>query len=599
MVRGKKALCLLLLCLIAAVMCACGKDADGREKKATDTPTGEASQPTETPAELTETPTATATPVETPTETVTPTEAPTPSVIPAAVPWPDKGCAISFPERELYHYDMDLTLNPSDRTLRGHVIFDFYNDSGDTWDTLCFRDYSSLFIDAKTAGYGAKEYSPNGALTEITNIRDGRNDTVLSFERDKDVSVIWMKPATPLAPGEKMTLSFDFTAKIPTVADRYGVCDDVWNVTNFYPILAEYDGNGWSHEAFVACGECFYSEVSNYDVRLSVPKGFIVASTGTESSRKEEGDRVVYTMKAPCVRDFVFSASDRFVVHEADFDGVHVNLMYNGKLDNEVFWYDESPYRVGMSDAVQASLKAAKDSLAAFGEALGRYPYDELDIIISKIDAGGMEYPNLIIITDEEIYPMGIAENPEAQDPEQMVFKPSFEPLETCIAHEIGHQWFMGIVGSNSGIEPWLDESITSYTEVIYKEYLSARGVPDDRYDFSLRLSRRTTDMCDVTQLKYMMQRGMLPLNQSYYEFKTDDDYISAIYSEGQRALFQMEEILGHDEFMAVLREYVRRNAFTNSDTSKFFEVLFERAGRDNADLNKLIDNLFDLDRVK
>ncbi len=603
MKRGKRLLSVLLLFVMIVTMAACGTEKDTKKNETKATPTASApTEETKKPSEaVTVTPTneATPTPTDEPTPTLTPTSTPTPTV----EPWPAKSCDILFPERELYHYDMDLQLDPENRTVGGHVVFTFYNDSEESWNELCLRDYSSLFIDAKTAGYDPKQYTPNGALTEILNVSDSRNEGALDVERDKDVSVVWLKLKTPLAPGEKMTLSYDFSAKIPTVSDRYGVYDNVYNVTNFYPILAEYDKNGWSHEGFINCGECFYSEVSNYDVRLTVPKGFLVATTGTESDKKEDGDKVVYTLKAPCVRDFVFSASDQFVVHEADYDGVHVKLMYNKKLDSEIIWSVDSPIKIDMSDAVAATMEAAKDSLAAFGEALGRYPYDELDIVIAKIDAGGMEYPNMIIITDEEIYPIGVFDYSDDmqgdKEPDATDFTPSFVQLTTCVAHEIGHQWFMGIVGSNSGMEPWLDESITSYTELIYEEYIWAKRGKTDKPISLLRHSRQTTDLCDVTQLKYMMQRGMIPLNQSYYEFKEDSDYISAIYQEGQTTLYQMEEILGHDEFQSVLREYVRRNAFTNSTTARFFEVLFEYAGHDNADLNKLIDNMFDLDRIK
>ena len=588
--RGKILLSVLLLLVVIVTLAACGRDQEAKKREPKSAPTAVAPTGEAGPTQGAEKPTDAATP--------TPTEEPTPTPVPTIEPWPAKGCDIRFPDRELYHYDMDLQLNPEDRTVGGHVTFTFFNDSEDSWNELCLRDYSSLFIDAKTAGYDPNFYTPNGALTEITHVKDSRSEEELSVERDKDVSVVWLKLKTPLAPGEKMTLSYDFSAKIPTVSDRYGVYDDVYNVTNFYPILAEYDKNGWSHKGFINCGECFYSELSNYDVRLTVPKGYIVASTGTESGKKEDGDKIVYTLRAPCVRDFVFSASDQFTVHEAYYDGVHVNLMYNKALDSEIIWMADSPVHVDMSDAVEATLTAAEDSLAAFGEALGKYPYEELDIIISKIDAGGMEYPNLIIITTDEIYPVGVIDfSDDGTDPGDS--RPSFDMLTTCVAHEIGHQWFMGIVGSNSGMEPWLDESFASYTELIYEEYLFAKSGRTEKFGDLKRYSREITDLCDVTQLRYMMQRGMIPLNQAYYDFMANDEYIIAIYQEGRRTLYQMEEILGHDEFHSVLREYVRRNAFTNSTTARFFEVLFEYAGHDNEDLNKLIGNMFDLDRIQ
>ena len=107
----------------------------------------------------------------------------------------------------------------------------------------------------------------------------------------------------------------------------------MYNVTNFYPILAEYDGGAWSHAAYYQDGECFFSEVSDYDVRLSVPKDFIVASTGTEAAKTESGEQMIYTYKAPCVRDFVFSASANFVLTDGTYNGVLLGDTLQGVID--------------------------------------------------------------------------------------------------------------------------------------------------------------------------------------------------------------------------------------------------------------------------
>ena len=504
------------------------------------------------------------------------------------------GFTIALPSRELYHYDMDLCLNPDTRTVSGHVTFSFYNDSEDVWDKLCLRDYSSLFIDAETAGYNPNEVTTHGALSSITNLRDSRDGELLRYEREEDASVVFVELKTPLAATEKMTLSYDFIARIPTVADRYGVSDGIFNVTGFYPMLAEYDAGGWSHRTYINDGECFYSEVSDYDVRITVPKGFSVASTGTESCREESDGTVTYTFAAPAVRDFVFSASERFVKREEAFDDIRVNLWYNQKMDEASYWTIPS---VGMEDTVKAVMRAAKDALSAYGETFGRYPYEELDIVVSPIETSGMDYPNLIMISERECMPcMELVEIKHGEEPDDAL---SYDRLETCIAHEIGHQWFMGIVGNNSGTEPWLDESLTAYAELVFAEYRMKDAEPDAFCGPLERNSRKTMDMCNAANLWFMNEQGQLPLNQSYYEFKTDEDYSSAVYVIGQRALYQMEEILGRKAFHGVLREYVRRNAFANADAAKFFEVLYEYAGTTNADLNALIDNTFDLRDVE
>ena len=474
---------------------------------------------------------------------------------------PEKGCAIAIPTEERYQYVMDLTLDAKENTVGGHVEVTFFNNSDESWEELCLRDYSSLFVDADTSGITYVNET-NGALTEITNITDSRDKSKIEMKRDDDVSVVWFMLSKVLAPKEKMTLSYDFVAKIPTLADRYGVKNGVYNVTNFYPILAVYTENGWSHEAFYNEGECFFSEVSDYEVTLRVPKDFTALTTGTASSEKTEGSSKIYTIDAPCVRDFVFSACETFDILEGDYNGVHINIAYNSA----------HPATKEMEDVQAASLKASQDSLAALGSAFGEYPYPEVDVILATIDAGGMEYPNLVIITDDQYY---TRKNVYETIP--------YEELGVTIAHELGHQWFMGIVGNNSGLEPWLDESFASYSETVYEAWIGL----SERYEF---FSRDSMDLSHIDNMAYYPE---LPINRSRYAFPNMNDYLNAVYFTGKAALFQMGEIIGRDEFNGVIREYVQRNAFTNSTEERFFEVLYECTGKDNELLNTLIKNVF------
>ncbi len=475
-------------------------------------------------------------------------------------PVPEKNCAIEIPQEERYHYDMDLTLDPATNTVSGHVVAYFINTSNEEWSDLCFRDYPSLFKDSQTSGVQGSD----GAMTEINNVMAG--NTALTIKRDSDVSVFWVTLPRPLQPKDTMTLSYDFTAKIPSIKDRFGVYNDVYNVTNFYPILAVYTENGWSHEKFYNMGECFFSEVSDYNVMLTVPSEYKILSTGTETKAEDKGDKTTYTISAPCVRDFVFCACKAFKFFEGDYKDTHIRVVYD----------EANPASSEMNECAEASLKAAQDSLAAFGEAFGEYPYPELDIILAPIEAGGMEYPNLIICTAESYY---CKKNSYETIP--------FEQMCIVVAHEIGHQWFMGIVGSNSGMEPWLDESFASYTEIVYEEYIGLTK----QYE---HYSKKYTDLSSSSMHNTLKSMDQIPINRSYYSFSNESSYVYAAYEIGKQALYQMEEAVGREEFHAILREYVHRNAFTNSTEDRFFEVLFECAGQDNQDLNALIESVFE-----
>ena len=555
----KKIVSVALVFAMAASLAACGKKAEEtKKKKKKRTKKTTIEETTKESTQLSAPDISITDPTDTEPTDTDPTTAPSGLNIQV----PEKDCLIDIPTDPRYHYDMDLTLDTKENTVSGHVVVQFFNNSDDDWDELCLRDYSSLFKDDQTSGIRGS----NGALTEITNIVDNRGNKSIEYKRDDDVSVVWFPLETPLKAHEEMTLSYDFTAKIPSLADRYGVSDGVYNVTNFYPILAVYTDGAWSHEAFYNMGECFFSEIADFNVRLTVPSEYMILSTGIETNAQEKDGNTIYTIVAPCVRDFVFCACASFKLVEGYYRDVHIRVVYD----------EAHPASTEMDACAAASLEAAQDSLAAFGEAFGQYPYAELDIILAPIDAGGMEYPNLIICTAESYY--------------CTKYDWDLIPYQTMcvvVAHEIGHQWFMGIVGSNSGMEPWLDESFASYTEIVYEEY---KGL-DDAFEY---YSRKFNNLGDPAYSDQLRRDGQLPLNRSYYSFSTTNAYVFAAYETGKAALFQMEEILGREEFHGIIREYVHRNAFTNSTAERFFEVLFEAAGQDNKDLNDLVNAVFE-----
>lgn len=473
--------------------------------------------------------------------------------------FPEKGCKIEFPSGDRYHYGMDLALDTKENTISGHVDFDFFNDSKDDWDKLCLRDYSSLFKNPKDAGYDPG-IETHGKLTEITNIKDSRDGNVLEYEREKkDVSVVWIPLKSKLAPGEKMTLSYDFVAKIPTVADRYGVSDGVFNVTNFYPILAEYTDDGWSHIGYYAVGECFYSEISDYDVKLTVPSDMVVLSTGVEKGETTAGSSKTITIFAECVRDFVFSGSSQFKVLEGDYKDTHVRTAY---VEEEKPEYDKLEAEI--------ALKGAIDSLEAFGSAFGEYPYKDLEVIIAPISAGGMEYPNLVIIGKSYV------EKGESETSRKNIYQMS---ADNVVSHEVGHQWFMGIVGSNSGLQPWLDESFASFTEFVYEVAV----YPNKDHTRPITISNNEVE-------------NYTKINRSYFDYQSDFSYIAAVYWDGKDVLCDMYDILGEEELYGIIREYVHEYAFKNADQKDFFRILYKHAGTENTTMNMLIKKYFNED---
>ncbi|MCQ2529537.1 MAG: M1 family metallopeptidase [Saccharofermentans sp.] len=469
----------------------------------------------------------------------------TPEVTPEITLDYDPGI-IEFLDEDLrYHYDLDIDLDPDTNRVYGSVIVDFYNNSDDAWDTIVLRDYPTYFE----------------GPTVIENITDHRTGDALSMTREgEDQTVVHIPLTNPLKGGEQMTLSYDFEVTLPVVNDRYGLDEDngIYNVTNFYPILGYYHDGEWSEEPYFPDGECFVSEISDYDVTLTLPSDMVVASTGVITDEQVNGDIKVVTMEAPCVRDFVFCASSNFNVIEQDCNGVNVRFIYTKNFEDSISQLSTCTF-----DSIDYTFDFAEDNL-------GMYPYEELDVVLSNMsggNAGGMEYPNLVIIN---LYiNRGIIEE---------------ETYENILIHEVIHQWFMGIVGSNSGTEAWLDEGVTQYvSDSIFGEFTG------EHFDY-------LTDSWDLISYNYLAEDGYFPISRKNVEFLTTTEYVVAVYQMTAVTLGKIHDYMGDDLFYEFLNDYVHTYAFKNATGDDFFDLLLQYDSLDDEELRQILEMCWELE---
>ncbi|MEI8199541.1 MAG: M1 family metallopeptidase [Eubacteriales bacterium] len=439
-------------------------------------------------------------------------------------------------------YSMDLTLDTGSHTIGGIETVIVYNDSEDTWNKLCFRDYPSLF-----APGGGSGYDSNGAVSEISNVKDLTSGVDLEIARDEeDASIVYMDLSIPIKPGESRKIELDFTAYVPKLKSRYGYQDDVFNLANFYPVLAVYENGIWSTEPYFLWGECFYSKVSDYKATLSVPLGITVVSSGLSHIDTISAGRAVWKISAEKVRDFAVVAGSGFAVTSTQADGVTINCYYR---DGNIEW-------------AAAALEAGAAAAVIFDGTFGEYPYPELDIVETYLDAGGMEYPNIVMISNTI--------NSYSE-------KSSY--LRIVVAHEVAHQWFYGLVGDNQYTEPWLDESFASYSELVYKETFTDEQAINQEVD-SLEDSLIPEGIPDSAEDFY--------INRPYNEFENNNAYTYTVYMRGEVFLFRIREAMGTDAFNMAMKEYVAEYSFKIARTDDFEAVITKYAG-DNPEVTALL----------
>lgn len=453
------------------------------------------------------------------------------------------------------NYEMVMELNTSNNTVTGSMILTFTNTSAVELNEIYLRDYPAAFQDK------------NGTYEmDIFNVQDLRSGTDAECERDgNDMTTVIIPLDDPLAPGEEISLSMEFETPLPGIGDRFGYYKGVYSLTDFYPILCRFDMDGnWSHEPYFFGGECFYTDMSDYEVELTVPEGYMVGTGGQIISEETDGGYTSYEITAEDIRDFTAIVSDEFVEIEAEQNGIQYYLYYVPSAEMD-------------ADDAADCMDVCIYSIEYFSECFGDYPYPTFTAVFSTMpsNVGGMEYSGLVLISNNLYF----------EDADSFYGYSA----DCVIAHEVGHQWFMGIVGSNSYLEPWLDESLASYTEWVYcKEYYpsqAADGIWWLGYDMSTSIS----DYDNITP-------GSAYINLSVGEMNDDYTYWYKIYAEGAHFLFLLEQELGEDVMYDFIKEYVSRYKFKNATTEDFVNTLYDVVGTDNTEVNKIVNVFLDVD---
>jgi len=226
----------------------------------------------------------------------------------------------------------------------------------------------------------------------------------------------------PLEPGARTSLRFDLRILVPSRNDRFGAAHGMSLLGTPLPTLAVHDDRGWHLDPFVAFGESFYSVVGSYRVTLDVPKDLATPTTGSTEGVRTAADREIRTFVAEDSRDFEWAA------------GAFREL--TDRVGDTLVRVSYLPDLVGDQDAARM-LGVARDAMTTFRDAFGPYPYPEVDVVLTAFRRyGGMEYPQLVFV------------NPKA----------------TYLTHELAHQWWFGIVGNDEYAEPWLDESLATWS---------------------------------------------------------------------------------------------------------------------------------------
>ena len=380
--------------------------------------------------------------------------------------------------------------------------------------------------------------------------------------------------ARPITPGETMTitLAWRFTVPVNGVA-RMGRDGSLYEIAQWYPRLAVYDDvNGWNTLPYIGPGE-FYLEYGDFDVRITVPASYVVAATGslvngaevlTEEQQDRlahagEGDQIVtvigaseagqvartrprgagpftWRFRARNVRDFAFAAAPNF-----RWDAARVRA-------GDSTFLVQTFYRPGAAHWEEA-IHMARHAMRSFSERWLPYPYPQATVVEGPIQ--GMEYPMIVFVPAD----------------------PARTGLGWVLMHELGHQWFPMIVGSDERRYPWMDEGFNTFIDLYTVADYFRAGLPAHAdsvlngplgaYAGNTAPPRERPLITPPAEVRYL--------------------YWTAYQKPALMLRLLREEVLGSEVFDRAFRAYTRRWAFRHPQPADFFRTMENVTGRDLA----------------
>jgi hypothetical protein len=483
--------------------------------------------------------------------------------------------------RANYLIHATLDEGKQDTTITGDVTVDYINNSPDKLDYLWFQLDQNLFKpDSRGAAvtpisgdrFDVRGFSRGGYHIEsVTVTYKGETYKVTPVITDARMQV---RLNTPLgAKGDKISVKVNYNFSIPYYgADRMGRKKFkqgwVYEIAQWYPRMCVYDDvEGWNTLPYMGLGE-FYCDYGDFDYYITAPANMTVVGSGdlqngaqvltaTQQSRLAEtrnSDKTVMLIKPDEVdqpathpqkgnltwhfkmensRDISWAASSAFI-----WDAAKVNFP-SGRKGIAMSAY---PVESSGNDSWSRSTEYLKNSMEIYSNAYFEYPWNSATSVSGV--ALGMEYPGIIFCLSN-------LKNKQ---------------LWGDITHEIGHNWFPMIVGTNERKYMWMDEGFNTFINIYATDHFNNGEYKDTAKTAQriLRSYRRSTD-------PLMTPPEAIGLN----------DY-GQYYNKTSLGLVMLRnDVLGPERFDYAFREYIKHWAFKHPLPYDFFRAMNDAAGED------------------
>jgi len=463
--------------------------------------------------------------------------------------------------QQYVNYEIDVKLDVDSHKLDVYETLLYTNNSPDTLNEIYFYVYMNKFRKKSLALPNL--YQDKGSLI-VHQVCENDSTNINGLI---DETIFHVKLHSPLFPGYSVRFKFDFAVNLPPAEGRLGYFGEHYDVGNWYITPVVYDKQGWHLNQHI--NNEFYQEWGDFKVDIHLPKGFMVGATGNLMNPIEAyADTGVYIpnyylvgeddttlalwqYEAKNVHDFAWTTDPTYKLLQSEWNGITFNVL---ALDYN-------------ADSWRQVTEWGPKALQFLSENFGDYPYDQITVADTYIRAGGIEYPQITFINDMI--------HPEYEFPD----------FRTTIIHEMAHNWYYGILGSNQTEKGWLDEGFTTFAEIKTIEALFGRhtNYPVTERDWLLKKFALPDD--DRT----MNARSYLKLAK--FDFDNDHvnlhpDYMgreayTLEYDKSAMILFMLEYTLGDSVFNKAMLDYFENWKFKHPSPEDFISSVEKSSGRE------------------
>ena len=487
------------------------------------------------------------------------------------------------------HYTINAILNEEDELLNGQEILVYTNNSPNTLTEAYFHLYQNavqpgsltdeLYKQNKAkVTFGKYEAQKLGTVIhsiqinpEDNPIRDEpRESQNIAFEIQN--TLLKIKLPTPLKPGDSIAFHIDFTTYFDrgSIRRRMKVYDHHgykhFNGVHWYPRICVYDRKfTWETDQHVE--KEFYGDYGFFNISLTLPNHYLVEATGTlvnkddvlpAALRKQldianfkdkpigsqpsvitepNGSFKTWNFQAVNVHDFAWTADPTYRIGETTWNGVQCVAI--AQENNAAGWQQTAQFTAKV--------------IATYSRDFGMYNYPK---IVCADAADGMEYP--MITLDGGYYP-------------------SHQGL---IAHEVGHNWFFGMVGSNETYRAALDEGFTQFLTAWCMRKLTKESQPELKRAFAGYMEDAIDGTDEVLETH----------SNDFHSATGHGGGYKHVYYKTASMLYNLQYYLGDSVFLQAMKNYVEQWKFCHPYIEDFRNSIIQSA---QTDLNTFFDQWF------